>query len=87
LKPKRATRWKSRGLPEQKTCEKRAAGSANSREMATDYCRRRLPRRPLFKNDANLNSLRKDERFVAFMAKLKQQLERYIATISTHIKA
>jgi len=35
----------------------------------------------LFENDANLNSLRKDERFIAFMAKLKQQWEHYQATL------
>ena len=40
-----------------------------------------FPCYPLFENDANLNSLRKDERFRAFMAKLKQQWERYIATL------
>jgi tetratricopeptide (TPR) repeat protein len=40
-----------------------------------------FPCYPLFENDANLNSLRKDERFIAFMAKLKQQWERYQATL------
>ncbi len=40
-----------------------------------------FPCYPLFENDANLNSLRKDERFIAFMAKLKQQWERYNATL------
>jgi hypothetical protein len=40
-----------------------------------------FPCYPLFENDANLNSLRKDERFIAFMAKLKQQWERYKATL------
>jgi len=40
-----------------------------------------FPCYPLFENDANLNSLRKDERFVAFMAKLKQKWERYNATL------
>jgi len=35
-----------------------------------------FPCYPLFEHDANLNNLRKDERFVAFMAKLKQQWER-----------
>jgi hypothetical protein len=34
----------------------------------------------LFENDANLDSLRKDERFIAFMAKLKQQWQNYNAT-------
>ena len=40
-----------------------------------------FPCYPLFESDANLNSLRKDERFIAFMAKLKQQWERYNATL------
>ncbi len=40
-----------------------------------------FPCYPLFDNDANLNSLRKDERFIAFMAKLKQQWEHYQATL------
>jgi tetratricopeptide (TPR) repeat protein len=39
-----------------------------------------FPCYPLYENDANLNSLRKDERFIAFMAKLKQQWERYQAS-------
>jgi tetratricopeptide (TPR) repeat protein len=34
-----------------------------------------FPCYPLFASDANLNSLRKDERFVNFMTKLKQQWE------------
>lgn len=38
-----------------------------------------FPCYPLFEQDANLNSIRKDERFIAFMAKLKQQWERYKA--------
>jgi tetratricopeptide (TPR) repeat protein len=40
-----------------------------------------FPCYPLFENDANLNSLRKEERFTAFMAKLKQQWERYNANL------
>jgi tetratricopeptide (TPR) repeat protein len=40
-----------------------------------------FPCYPLFENDANLNSLRKDERFITFMAKLRQQWERYNATL------
>jgi hypothetical protein len=40
-----------------------------------------FPCYPLFENDANLNSLRKDERFIALMAKLKQQWEHYQATL------
>ena len=35
----------------------------------------------LFEKDANLSRLRKDERFIAFIAKLKQQWERYQATL------
>ena len=40
-----------------------------------------FPCYPLFANDTNLDSLRKDERFIAFMAKLKQQWERYNTTL------
>ena len=40
-----------------------------------------FPCYPLFVNDANLNSLRKDERFIAFMTKSKQQWERYKASL------
>lgn len=40
-----------------------------------------FPCYPLFANDANLNNLRRDERFIAFMAKLKQQWERYKVTV------
>ena len=40
-----------------------------------------FPCYPLFANDTNLDSLRKDERFIAFMAKLKQQWEHYQATL------
>lgn len=40
-----------------------------------------FPCYPLFENDANLNSLRKDQRFITFMAKLKQQWQRYNATL------
>lgn len=36
---------------------------------------------PLFENDANLNNLRKDGRFIAFMAKLREQLQHYDATL------
>jgi hypothetical protein len=38
-----------------------------------------FPCYPLFENDANLNSLRKDERFIAFMAKSRQQWQKYTA--------
>jgi len=40
-----------------------------------------FPCYPLFASDANLDSLRKDERFIAFMAKLKQQWEHYQTTL------
>lgn len=40
-----------------------------------------FPCYPLFDNDANLKSLRTDYRFIAFMAKLKQQWEKYNATL------
>lgn len=36
---------------------------------------------PLFENDADLNSLRKDGRFIALMTNLKEQWERYKATL------
>jgi tetratricopeptide (TPR) repeat protein len=35
----------------------------------------------LFENDPNLNSVRKDSRFIAFMARLKDQWERYKTTL------
>jgi len=40
-----------------------------------------LPCYPLFANDSNLKGLRGDERFIAFMAKLKQQWDRYNITL------
>ncbi len=40
-----------------------------------------FPCYPLFAKDASLDSLRNDERFIAFMAKLKQQWEHYQATL------
>jgi serine/threonine protein kinase/Tfp pilus assembly protein PilF len=40
-----------------------------------------FPCYPLFANDTNLESLHKDDRYVAFMAKLKQQWEHYQATL------
>lgn len=40
-----------------------------------------FPCYPLFENDANLNSLRKDERFITFMAQMKRQWEHYNATL------
>ena len=40
-----------------------------------------FPCYPLFERDPNLNNLRRDQRFIAFMAKLKEQCERYQATL------
>jgi hypothetical protein len=40
-----------------------------------------LPCYPLFAGDTNLDSLRQDEHFIAFMAKLKQQWDHYQATL------
>ena len=40
-----------------------------------------FPCYPLFEGDANLDSLRKDASFITFMANLKQQWERYNATL------
>jgi hypothetical protein len=40
-----------------------------------------FPCYPLFESDANLDSLRKDARFISFMAKLKQQWEHNNATL------
>ena len=40
-----------------------------------------FPCYPLFENDPNLKSLRKDERFITFMAQMKRQWERYNATL------
>ena len=40
-----------------------------------------FPNYPLFKADANLDNLRKDPRFIAFMANQKQQWEHYNATL------
>src|SRR5713226_501055 len=40
-----------------------------------------FPCYPLFERDPNLNNLRRDQRFIAFMAKLKEQWERYQATL------
>ena len=47
----------------------------------TDAAEDGFPCYPLFENDANLNSLRKNEHFIAFMGKLKQQWEHYQATL------
>jgi serine/threonine protein kinase len=40
-----------------------------------------FPCYPLFANDTTLESLRQDDRYIAFMAKLKQQWEHYQATL------
>ncbi|MDX6497464.1 MAG: eukaryotic-like serine/threonine-protein kinase [Blastocatellia bacterium] len=40
-----------------------------------------FPCYPLFANDTNLDSLRNDLRFIAFMTKLKQQCDHYQATL------
>ena len=40
-----------------------------------------FPCYPLFEHDANLNGVRKNEKFRAFMARLKQQWERYKAEL------
>ena len=40
-----------------------------------------FPCYPQFENDANLNSLRKDERFITFMRQMKRQWERYNTTL------
>jgi hypothetical protein len=40
-----------------------------------------FPCYPLFANDSNLKGLRGDEGFIAFMAKLKQQWDRYNTTL------
>jgi eukaryotic-like serine/threonine-protein kinase len=40
-----------------------------------------FPCYPLFENDPSLNQIRKDQRFIALMARLKQQWEHYQATL------
>jgi tetratricopeptide (TPR) repeat protein len=40
-----------------------------------------FPCYPLFANDTNLDSLRNDPQFIAFMTKLKQQCDHYQATL------
>ena len=40
-----------------------------------------FPCYPLFEQDTNLNNLRNDERFITFMAKQKQQWEKYKASL------
>jgi hypothetical protein len=40
-----------------------------------------FPCYPLFEHDPNLNSLRKDGRFISFMEQLKKQWEHYKATL------
>jgi len=46
-----------------------------------------FPCYPLFEGDANLDNLRKDARFISFMATLKRQWEHYNATLWLHSKA
>ena len=57
----------------------------NQTELAVNWLQNAeddgFPCYPLFANDNNLDSLRKDERFIGFMAKLKQQWEHYQATL------
>ena len=40
-----------------------------------------FPCYPEFEHDSNLNNLRQDERFIAFMSKLKQQWQHYMDTL------
>jgi hypothetical protein len=40
-----------------------------------------FPCYPLFEHDDNLNSLRSDPRFVAFLAQMKARLQQYEATL------
>lgn len=40
-----------------------------------------VPCYPFFEKDANLNSLRKDQRFITFMANLKRQWDLYDVTL------
>ncbi len=57
----------------------------NKPERANEYLQLAaddgFPCYPLFANDENLKNLRHDPRFVAFLAKSKQQWERYNATL------
>lgn len=40
-----------------------------------------FPCYPLFEKDPSLNNVRKDQRFINFMARLKQQWERYNSSL------
>jgi hypothetical protein len=40
-----------------------------------------FPNYPLFEQDAQLDNLRKDPQFIAFMAQQKQQWEHFTATL------
>ena len=42
---------------------------------------RAFPNYPLFEGDTQLDNLRKDPRFISFMAQQKQQWEHYSATL------
>lgn len=57
----------------------------NKRTQAMDWLQRTaddgFPCYPLFQRDPNLQNLRQDPHFIAFMAKLKEQWERYRATL------
>ena len=57
----------------------------NNRTQAMDWLQRTaddgFPCYPLFQRDPNLQNLRQDPQFIAFMAKLKEQWERYRATL------
>ena len=57
----------------------------NKAEPAMDWLQRAaddgFPCYPLFERDPNLDHLRKDPRFIAFMAKLKEQWEHYKASL------
>ena len=57
----------------------------NKHEQAIGWLQRTaddgFPCYPLFERDPNLNNLRKDPRFITFMAKLRNQWEHYQATL------
>jgi len=57
----------------------------NKRDQAVQWLRTAaedgFPCYPLFELDPNLNNLRQDPKFLAFMKSLKEQWERYKATL------